>query len=87
MATARFKLSPRESADAMNAALHKYLISLESRTAGAELNGSPQVPRNSSRRGAGQVEFVNHPTAVSLSPMRKRACASGWGLGSSYRIE
>jgi hypothetical protein len=46
------------------------LILLESGREAAELNGSPQLLSGSSRLGRILVEFVNHPEAVSISPMR-----------------
>jgi hypothetical protein len=64
MATALVNDSPpNRFADA---ALHNGLILLESRHPAAELNGSPQLLCASSRLADSEVEFVNHPEAVSL---------------------
>jgi hypothetical protein len=67
-----------------DAALHNSLNLLESDCGAVELNGSPQLLGGSSRTRAAQVEFVNHPEAVSLLPMCGGHCAYGSeGLGSS----
>src|SRR5215472_2365216 len=47
-----------------NAALHNSLILFETRFKGVELNDSSRPSDASSRNGAAQVEFVNHPEAV-----------------------
>jgi hypothetical protein len=64
-------------------ALHNRLILFESGRAAGELNGSPQLLSGSSRRADSEVEFVNHPEAVSprqhVAGIRVRVL----GLGSS----
>jgi hypothetical protein len=69
MATGAPKISPANRSEPY-VALHKSLILLESGREAAELNGSPQLLSGSSRLGRILVEFVNHPEAVSISPMR-----------------
>ena len=68
-------------------ALHNNLNLLESGRAAAELNGSPQLLSGSSRTGAAQVEFVNHPEAVSLQPMCGGHCACGSGGWGAPKVD
>lgn len=66
-----------------NVALHNSLNLLESAVAAADLNGSPQLLSGSSRQPDSEVEFVNHPEAVSLRQHVAGIRVQDLGLGSS----